>query len=63
MNSYVTKREIAEKFCVTTRTVDDWVARGRLAPPIKFGSTVQARVRWPAAAVAKLEADLRGAAA
>jgi hypothetical protein len=61
MNTFVTKRQIAELFGVSARTVEHWVESGRLAPPIKFGSAAQARVRWPAEAVAQLEADLRGA--
>jgi hypothetical protein len=62
MGHLFTKREIAEKFGVTERTVDAWVERGHLAKPIKLGTTVQARVKWPAEAVAKLNA-LFGASA
>lgn len=62
MDTFISKRQIAEKFGVTTRTIDVWVERGRLAPPIKFGSSTQSRVRWPPEAVEQLEANLRGAA-
>jgi predicted DNA-binding transcriptional regulator AlpA len=60
---YITKRQIAERFAVTTRCVDGWRARGLLPDPIKLGTADQARVRWPAEAVAQLEAKLRGEAA
>lgn len=56
---YYRKSEIAQRFSVTTRAVDLWVARGFLAPAIKLGNTKQARVRWDGAQVAALEERLR----
>lgn len=57
---YYRKAEIAQRFAVTPRAVDLWVARGLLAPAIKLGNTKQARVRWNAMQVAALEERLRG---
>jgi predicted DNA-binding transcriptional regulator AlpA len=61
--NYVTKRQIAERFGVSLRSVDNWVARGELARPVKLGTAAQARVRWPADAVAAFEQRLRVPAA
>lgn len=63
MKDYPTKREIAERFRVTPRTVENWVDRGLLAAPIKLGSCQQSRVRFTAEAVAEFEQRLRGTAA
>jgi hypothetical protein len=59
---FVSKRQIAEKFCVVERTVDDWVKRRWLSPPIKLGSFKQSKVRWTPEAVEKLDAHIRGTA-
>ena len=53
-----TKTEIAEGRKVSTRTVDNWVARGLLAEPLKLGTAQQARVRWTDAQVAELDRNL-----
>lgn len=54
----ISKQEIADEKGVTTVTVDKWVAGGLLPPPMKFGSTRQARVRWTDAAVKVLDGNL-----
>ena len=56
---YFTKQRIADGHAVKARTVDNWVARGLLPPPIKLGTTKQARVRWTAEAVAELDRNLK----
>ena len=60
---FYTKHDISSPRKVTDRTVDNWVERGLLAPPLKLGSSRQARVRWTAEQVAELDRnlqDLRG---
>ncbi len=54
-----TKRSIANRFGVTDRCVDNWRKAGKLPPPLKLGTSQQARVRWTDEAVAQLEAALR----
>jgi hypothetical protein len=46
-----TKKEVARRYSVTDRTVDNWVALGILDPPIKFGPAQQSRVRFTTEAV------------
>lgn len=58
MSEFLTKSDIARGRRVTTRTVDNWVRRGLLPPPIKFGTAAQSRVRWSAEDVAILDARL-----
>jgi prophage antirepressor-like protein len=41
-----TKADIAAAKQVSPRTVDNWVTRGILPRPRKWGTTLQARVRW-----------------
>jgi hypothetical protein len=43
---FYTKQEVARRYSVTDRTVDNWVALGILDPPIKFGPAQQSRVRF-----------------
>ena len=62
MKDFPTKREIAERYRVTPRTVENWVDRGWLAPPIKLGTQQQSRVRFTPESVAELERRLRGTA-
>jgi transposase len=53
-----TKKDIAKRFTVHERTVDNWRARKLLSAPIKLGSSVQARVRWTDEQVAELARNL-----
>jgi hypothetical protein len=53
-----TKRDIADSKRVSTRCVDNWVARGLLDKPLKLGTHTQSRVRWTAEQVAALDARL-----
>ena len=57
-----TKKDIADAKKVTARTVDNWVERGLLPPPIKLGTSQQARVRWTDESVAVLDHNLASAA-
>lgn len=59
MTNYVTRRQLAGHFKVTDRAVDKWRADGLLPEPVKLGESMQARVRWPADVIPKLEAALR----
>ena len=59
MAEFFTKREVAERFRVTPRTVENWIARGMLAQPVKLGARQQSRVRFAADAVTDLERTLR----
>ena len=61
MADYFTKRDIAERFRVTPRTVENWIQRGLLAQPVKLGACQQSRVRFAADAVDSLEQTIRGA--
>ncbi|MGH8319960.1 MAG: helix-turn-helix transcriptional regulator [Steroidobacteraceae bacterium] len=58
-----TKAQVAALKRVSTRTVDSWVARGLLPKPRKWGTTLQARVRWTDADLAVLERNLAGSCA
>ena len=62
MKGFPTKREIAERFRVTPRTVDNWVDRGLLPEPTKLGEKQQSRVRWTDDDVQKLEQRLQSTA-
>jgi hypothetical protein len=58
-----TKTGIAQARKVTPRTVDNWVRRRWLSPPLKLGAAQQSRVRWTDEQVAELDrrlADMRG---
>jgi predicted site-specific integrase-resolvase len=44
----ISKNELAERLGVTPRTIDNWVERGLIDPPIKLGTAQQSRVRFPA---------------
>lgn len=58
--AYTTKREIAEHFGVSTRTVDNWRASGFLPVPIKLGSEAQSRLRWPVEVLTSIAAAVQG---
>jgi hypothetical protein len=53
-----TKADIAAENGVSLRTVDNWVRRGLLPPPVKLGTAQQSRVRWDEAARAELDRNL-----
>lgn len=53
-----TKADLAARRKVTTRSVDLWIKRGLMPPPIKFGTTMQARVRFTPAHEATLDKNL-----
>jgi DNA-binding transcriptional MerR regulator len=55
-----TKANIAADKKVSPRTVDNWVARGLLPPPRKWGTSKQARVRWTDEDLAVLDRNLSG---
>jgi DNA-binding transcriptional MerR regulator len=59
----LTKQAVADRFGVTTRTVDNWIRSGLLAPPVKLGSAVQSRVRFDAADVERAFHQLRATTA
>ena len=52
------KADIARAKGVTARTIDNWVEYGLLPPPMKLGTSKQARVRWTEADIAMLEHKL-----
>lgn len=52
------KADIAKAKKVSTRTVDNWVASGKLPRPRKWGETQQARVRWTEEDLAALDRNL-----
>lgn len=52
------KADIGRAKGVTPRTIDNWIARGLLPAPMKFGTTVQARVRWTDEDIAALDRKL-----
>lgn len=56
--TFYTKQQIARDRGVTPRTVDNWRARGLLAPPLKLGTAAQSRVRWTEDQVAELDRNL-----
>jgi hypothetical protein len=56
--NFHTKQQIALSKRVTPRTVDNWVEKGWLSAPIKFGTSQQARVRWTDEQVADLDRTL-----
>ncbi len=56
--AFHTKQQIAADRKVTTRSVDNWRARGLLAAPIKLGNAPQSRVRWTDEQVAELDRKL-----
>jgi DNA-binding transcriptional MerR regulator len=58
-----TKADIAAARRVSIRTVDYWVARGLLPKPRKWGTTLQARVRWTDEDLAVLDHNLAAARA
>jgi DNA-binding transcriptional MerR regulator len=43
---FFTKNELARARKVTTRTIDKYVARGLMPPPMKLGTQPQSRVRF-----------------
>jgi len=51
---FFTKKEVAQKFRVTERTVDNWVDAGVIDPPIKLGVAQQSRVRFPVESIATI---------
>lgn len=57
-----TKKDIAAAKKVTPRCIDNWVKRGWLPPPTKFGTSQQARVRWTDEQVAALDRKLAATA-
>jgi hypothetical protein len=57
---FLTKNQVAERFSVTNRTVDNWCRSGFLAPPVKLGDSMQSRVRWSVEAVERFEQRLLG---
>jgi len=57
---FLTKNQVAERFSVTNRTVDNWCRSGFLPPPVKLGDSMQSRVRWTAEAIERLEQRLLG---
>ena len=40
--AYPDKAALAAELCISESTVDDWVRRGSLPPPIRFGGSI----RW-----------------
>jgi len=58
LTRFYSKADIARAKGVTPRTIDNWITRGLLSAPMKFGTTVQSRVRWTDADIAALEANL-----
>lgn len=53
-----TKTQIARARSVTERTVDNWVDKELLSPPIKLGTKQQSRVRWTKDSVDALDRKL-----
>jgi DNA-binding transcriptional MerR regulator len=53
-----TKLQVAAERGVSTRTVDNWITRGLLRPPIKLGTQPQSRVRFSAEQLAELDERL-----
>jgi hypothetical protein len=52
------KSDLARAKGVTPRTIDNWVERGLLPAPMKFGTAAQSRVRWTDSDIAVLESNL-----
>jgi predicted DNA-binding transcriptional regulator AlpA len=52
------KDAIARAKGVSSRTIDNWVTRGLLPAPLKFGVSDQSRVRWTERDVAELDRNL-----
>jgi len=52
------KLDVARARSVCTRTIDIWVKRGLMPPPIKLGTNPQSRVRFTAEQLAILDRNL-----
>jgi hypothetical protein len=60
--TFHTKQDIARRYAVTPRSVDNWRARGLLPEPLKLGTATQSRVRWSDADLEALDRNLGASA-
>jgi len=51
---WISKDELADRFGVSSQTIENWIHAGKLPPPVYFSRQV---VRWPIEVIEKFEAD------